>query len=638
MTIDRKLGFGWQSRVLIAVASVSALQPRLTGALALVTVVIFAHLFSVARPKVITLAFVIGLMLFSSVLVNFNLSPALAFSLLALVSLALLPGAEGLRIPLVGWVCAISFALLPWTGWVSVELANSVPAWMGAIVTPCFFLVVASLMRALSYRLGTMAVLVELLVGQAMYRLEVDPAVQTVASLLPVVVSQLIPIRKPHRSVWPLVFSALMIHCISLWVLVPSLSVPSRLAFWVPTSPSLATPYFENYESILRAVGFRNFKMVRSASELAPNEWIIFPNGMHPDLARDLKALRDLPYYKTLRVFVVGEHTDAGGVATALESSGAPVHLNRDTTIPPGNANLIGWSSGQGVTLPRTMALNRGASVGDGARMAIPLVWVQGGHRETDNFVDGRLGDMTFRVGERVGLYSVLSLGREDGGPTWVVLGDSTPFLNEFLVSDPQGVASIFALSSGIPAFLSVFGWMALVITAALRVYSARISALIVATLVITLVACSSEYLASQIRDRDASKLAIANRGLYGDEAVGRALVAISPSLVKSDFKIEIGQITTQLSGKRISIGHPREWMARSDCARAGNITVNSLRLLDVLACPDDTLDAVVMVGSDTVIYRGRTNLVVLDQHFLANSAPKENQRFLMEWMEANID
>jgi hypothetical protein len=379
--------------------------------------------------------------------------------------------------------------------------------------------------------------------------------------------------------------------------------------------------------------GFRSFRMITGAADIAPGDWVVLPSAAHQGLRDQLLALKDLPHYSTLRIVIFGEHTDVDGVASSLTGVGAPLGLNVDTTIPPRNSDLLGWSSGVGAVPNRDVPLNRGASVSHLAWSAIPLVWIHGGHLETDHFEDGSLGDTVMRKGERAGIYSAISLAQESVGATWMVIGDSTPALNELLAVQPSAMSELLALGTGLPAILGVLSWAGLFFAVATRSRAIATPLLCFAVASLLFIPLSKHLMSVRFMDPKKASAVLVDRPLYGDKAVGRSLVTLSKTVVDSDVLIVVGRGPIDSSKKQVVISHPPEWAGRADCVRAGDIQIAVVRVLDVVACPNQEQEVLLRAGRDPIAFVRESRLYVMDQHFIANAAPRAN----VEWLNSKI-
>jgi hypothetical protein len=293
---------------------------------------------------------------------------------------------------------------------------ESVAPWISGIVVPAFFLAVALACGVVGLICSLVSTVVLIALGYGLYLAEIPPYFASILVALPAAMTVLFegPDRFPSRIQSGAILSFGV--AVSLVVLAPVARMPGTLSFWIPEAKSSISRYFESYETVLKMGGFRSFRMITGAADIAPGDWVVLPSAAHQGLRDQLLALKDLPHYSTLRIVIFGEHTDVDGVASSLTGVGAPLGLNVDTTIPPRNSDLLGWSSGVGAVPNRDVPLNRGASVSHLAWSAIPLVWIHGGHLETDHFEDGSLGDTVMRKGARRDLQCYLSCTRKRRG------------------------------------------------------------------------------------------------------------------------------------------------------------------------------------------------------------------------------
>jgi len=626
-------------RFMAALCTFAAMQPDWTGTAGLALIVCAASVTLGHKPNLASAVGIAGAVVLCAIAVQFGASAALVLAgLVVLMSrpFALMPGVA--RPPwLAGWIVSLATTQMPSAVRVLLSVSDSGPPWFGAVAMPILFVAAAVATSTVSLVRGAV---VAVTIGLAAYTgitLEWDPQVIAAGTALPAAVCVLFTSGSTVGSVVKNSLLLALSATSTLWALLPALGAPGPLAIWIPETKTAISRYFEHYEPLMQVSGFRNSRRVTEAAQLVPGAWIMLPSAAHPAFGKQLEELRKLPHYGTLRIVVAGEHTDAEGVATALNASGSPVGLNNDTTIPPGNRDVLGWSSGMGAVPTRSITLNRGASVKLEDMRAVPLTWVQGGHRELDRSDDGRLGDMIFRPGERVGLYGAVAMGREPGGATWLILGDSTPVLNEYLASGPAELAQLLALGTGIPALLGVVAWVIL-FAIAMRSEKTpdvrrRTGASLVIIAAIGLPAMMSQVFASSFRDTSLSRVEIVNREPFGDRAVGRAVVALAQALLEADASIEIGRVSGDEAQRRVSVGHPYGWPGRLDCSRAGNISIDTVRMLDVVTCPQARKGTILGVGDDSVAYRHGTHIVVLDQHFVSNVAPEAN----VDWLKQRL-
>lgn len=617
------------ARLIVVAAALVALQPGLIDIVSPVVAIAvgWQHLAKNIIPKRFIISLVVLAM--TGIGLKFGIAPAFALMVLAvLVSMNSSELAVSARW-LAGWVAVLAAMHLPPFVRLMLFATDIVPPWISLVVLPVFFLMVAlscGMVRIIHFFGATLGMLA---IGYVFYIAEYSPYILSILVAIPAALTVLF---ENHERSPKLVQSAgvLLAGVVASFVmLVPVARMPGTLSFWIPEAKSSISRYFENYEAILKISGFQSVRIVNGAADIAPGDWVVLPSAAHPALGDQLLALRKLPHYSTIRIVIFGEHTDVDGVASALQSDGAPIGLNVDTTIPPRNSDFLGWSSGIGAVLSHDIPLNRGASISHLTWSAIPLVWILGGHRETDLYEDGSLGDMVMRKGERTGIYSAMSLAREPGGATWVMIGDSTPALNEFLAAKPSAMAELFALATGLPAVLGVLLWGMLFVAVFHRSRLGTGLLLCTAAAYLLPIPLAKNLLFGIFLDEKKANVVVVDRPTYGDRAVGRALVALSKNLVDSDVMIVVGRGAIDSARKQIVISHPPDWNLRSDCVRAGDIQLSDVRLLDAVVCPSEEKDVSLRVGRDPIAYLRGSYFFVLDQHFIANAAPPANVKWL---------
>jgi hypothetical protein len=621
------------AKLMVLGAALVALQPGLLEIVLPVAAATVGWLLLAGRICIRRLFVLLGGLGLAAIGLQYGVSPAFAVAVfVVLISLNF----SSLEISgrwLAGWIAVFAVMHLPPFVRLMLLITESVPLWISGIVVPVFFLAVALACGVVGLVYGLISTAVLIVLGYGLYQAEISPYFASILVALPAAITVLFekPDRLPNRiQSGGILFLGVVL---SLVMLLPAVRMPGALSFWVPEAKSSISRFFESYETVLKMSGFRSARMINSAADIAPGDWVVLPSAAHQGLRDQLLALKHLPHYSTLRIIIFGEHTDVDGVASSLKAAGAPVGLNVDTTIPPKNSNLLGWSSGLGAVPSLDVPLNRGASVSHLAWSAVPMVWVHGGHRETDNYEDGSLGDMAMRKGDRAGIYSVISLAQENEGATWIVIGDSTPALNELLAAQPSAMSELLALSTGIPAILGVLSWAGLFFAVAWRsrVFGALLLWLAVASLM--LISLSKHHLSLRFMDPKEASAVVVDRPLYGEKAVGRSLVALSKSVVDSDVLIVVGGGPIDSNKKQVVISHPIDWPGRVDCVRAGDVQIAEVRVMDVVACPNQEQEVLLRAGRDPIAFIRDSFVYVLDQHFIANAAPRTN----VEWLNSRI-
>jgi len=621
------------AKLMVLGAALVSLQPGLLEIVLPVMAVTVSWLLLAGKICIRRLVVLLGGLGLAAIGLQYGVSPAFAVAVFVVLISLNSSSREISGRWLAGWIAVFAVMHLPPFVRLMLLITESVPLWISGIVVPVFFVAVALVCGLIGLVSGLTSTAVLILLGYGLYQAELSPYFASILVALPAAITVLFekPDRLPSRiQSGGILFLGVVV---SLVMLAPAVRMPGALSFWVPEAKSSISRFFESYETVLKMSGFRSARMINSAADIAPGDWVVLPSAAHQGLRDQLLALKHLPHYSTLRIIIFGEHTDVDGVASSLTAAGAPLGLNVDTTIPPRNSDLLGWSSGLGAVPSRDVPLNRGASVSHLAWSAVPIVWVHGGHRETDNYDDGSIGDMAMRKGDRAGIYSAISLAQENGGATWIVIGDSTPALNELLAAKPSAMSELLALSTGIPAILGVLSWAGLFFAVALysRFFGAPLLWLAVVSLL--LISLSKHHLSLRFMDPKDANAVVVNRPMYGDKAVGRSLVALSKSVVDSDVLIVVGRGSIDSSKKQVVISHPVDWPGRADCVRAGDVQMAEVRVMDVVACPNQEQEVLLRAGRDPIAFIRDSRLYVWDQHFIANAAPRTN----VEWLNTRI-
>lgn len=621
------------AKIMVFAAALVTLQPGILEIVLPLIAVIVGFLILSSWTNVGRLFVLFGGLCLVAIGMQLGVSPALAivfFAVLIILNYSTLkpPGCW-----LSGWIAVFAAMHLPPFVRLMLLISDGAPPWISGTVVPIFFLVIALACGVVGLISSLFCVSLVIVLGYGFYQSELSPYIASILISLPPAI--IVLFAKTDRLPSNIRGGVILLIgvMVSLVMLGPVARMPGALSFWIPEKKSSISHFFESYETVLKLGGFRSFRMIKGATDIAPGDWVILPSGAHQGLRDQLLALKELPHYSTLRIIIFGEHTDIEGVASSLAIAGAPLGLNTDTTIPPRNSDFLGWSSGLGVVPSRDVPLNRGASVHHLSWAAVPLAWIHGGHRETDHHDDGSLGDMVMRKGEHAGIYSTISLAKENEGATWIVIGDNTPALNEFLAAQPSAMAEILALSTGLPAMLGIFSWAGLFIAVVWhsRVFSDQLLWLVVVS--ILLISLSKQLLTFAFMDPKYANAVLVDRPVYGDKSVGRSLVALSKNIVDSDILIVIGRGPIDSGKKQIVISHPPDWSQREDCVRAGDIQISEVRFMDVVACRNQEQRVLLRAGNDPIAFVRDSHLYVLDQHFIANAAPRAN----VDWLNSMI-
>jgi hypothetical protein len=524
---------------------------------------------------------------------------------------------------LLGWCAALAVTQLPPYTTAMVWSASHGPAWWGTACLPLGFLVAhASLCKSSRWQCLTAATLC---IGAALvaYQIEMSPAWASVLAAAPATVYGAYALGSAQFHRWILVSGGLIAGA-WLITLAPSLTGSGSIVVVLPREPSATSRYFENYQPVVDSLGFRGWKVTSDANDIRPGEVVLFPHAYHSEFSTQLDSIRALAHYSTLKLVVFGEHTDAEGIARSLERAEAPVGLNVDTTVPHRNGDAFGWMGGLGLLATPHAPLNRGASIALNSIWSIPLLWTPAAHSEIEVSVDGQLGDFIFRSGKRAGLFAEMAVGRRLGGPTWYVIGDGSPALGELMAAAPQDMARLIANATGWPVLLHGVAWLLIVVAAlALRDYGPYLG---LAGLAFALASAIAIVIPNRLVREDNGPVTVFGRSVYGDRAVGRAIVALAPEIMRSGVRVQIGGDQPELrAASQVWIARPSTSAAQKDCIRTGGIELAGIKLMNALACRQVPGTALLESGGDIVAYRRGRLVTIADDDFISNAAPESN-------------
>lgn len=319
---------------------------------------------------------------------------------------------------------------------------------------------------------------------------------------------------------------------------------------------------------------------------------------------------------------------------TVKAIAGRP-YLRDDLSVPLGNTDDSGQMRTADIRAwyPEAM-LNRGASVDVWSPLNRVLLSGDGWWAEPNIGEWLWVGDYMWQASDRHGRL-VMAATADEGRARWVILGDTGPFINQQLVSDPRPAARILELASLWPLFLRDVG---LVIAAAVIVFGLPTSVLFGS---VGLVVAGPLILGES---NDGHWRSVWRNESGFDERNFNQSLLESPLLLTTEWKLvrPKGQLSGQLPApeKRtvifglvdgdLSIGNTKF----SNCKRLGSLSTDGVVLMDAQACKV-VGDVEVLVGDsdEAAIVKVGSLLLVLDQNFLGQKSPPSNR----SWLETKL-
>ncbi len=422
------------------------------------------------------------------------------------------------------------------------------------------------------------------------------------------------------------------------WVMTPPKMPDAGYVLLPGEMNSPEARFFRNYQEVLKFAGL-SAKVVETVEEIPAESLVLLPWLTAPEQrkgAPTFERLRELAIERGWLVVMVGEHTDMGGVAARVRAIAGHPYLRNDLSVPLGNTDNSGHMRTADIRAwyPEAM-LNRGASVDLWSPLNRVLLSGDGWWAEPDIGEWLWVGDYMWQPSDRHGRL-IMAATADEGRARWVILGDTGPFINQQLASDPRPAARILELASLWPLFLRDVG---LVVVGAFIAFGLPSAALLGA---IGLVVASS-FIPGASNDGSWRSLWRHESG-FDERNFNKSLVE-SQQLLTTEWKLvrPRGQLSGQLPvpgnptvifglvDGELSIGTTK----LSNCKRLGSLSTDGILLMDAQACKV-VGEAKVLVGDneEAAVVKIGSLILVLDQNFLGQKSPSSNR----SWLEKNLD
>lgn len=390
---------------------------------------------------------------------------------------------------------------------------------------------------------------------------------------------------------------------------------------------------YRNYQEVLRFAGIPS-KVVEGIEDIPAGSLVLLPWLTAPEQREgtpSFERVRELALARGWLVIMVGEHTDMGGVAARIRTIAGQPFLRNDLSVPLGNTDDSGQmrSADMRAWYPEAM-LNRGASVEVSSPLNRVLLTGDGWWAEPDIGEWLWVGDYQWQPPDRHGRL-VMAMTADEWPARWVILGDTGPFINQQLVSDPRPAARILELATLRPLFVRDLGLALLAITIALGVpFALQLGSL-------TLVVLAAFF---PVASHDGPWRSLWYRESAFNERNFNQILVESPVLLTSDWKLvrPKGPLQAQftlpdhptvvfgLVGESLTVGNTK----LSNCKRLGSLSAEDVFLMDAQACKVEG-DAEVLLGDtdEAAIVKIDRLILILDQNFLGQKAPAINRTWL---------
>jgi hypothetical protein len=449
----------------------------------------------------------------------------------------------------------------------------------------------------------------------------------------------------PHKLVQNWLTAVIVLGCAFIWFLSPPRHIEDRYVLMPKTL--LETPesvYFANYEQVTQATGYE-FKRTDEFSTIPNNAIVLIPTLIVDDNQYSSEKFRQEFIHsanqKKWTVVLIGDHTNISNVAKKINHLIGKEGLRDDLTVPPNNGNTNGpLRSADLRAWPQKAFVNRGGSIQlqslrDRALLEGDAWWAEESINEWL-----WVGDYLWNQKERNGRLT-LAGAFDYQNIRWIVLGDSSPILNEQILNNTTAFKRIFEIASLWPLFLRdlfllLIGAVCVLLTTQPYKNGLITSSLLAIALVSISPAVSEKYI------KTLRTISINNGENYFKK------IANSEPLLTSGWRLiapksGLDDINTN-SHPTIYVGLIEKSgnfgsLQLDQCFRLGNIrTDEGPTLMDAQGCRIRG-NAEILIGTSNAAAAFRTNIenqpviVILDKKFLTNDAPNSNT----QWIEKLI-
>lgn len=251
----------------------------------------------------------------------------------------------------------------------------------------------------------------------------------------------------------------IVLICIGLlgWALTPPRS-PTGKYFLLPKNPeSVEAKFYQHYSSSANFAGL-SLKEVSDPESIPENSLVLLPWLTAPpndDQGKDLiPRIKELASARSWTVLLIGEHTNMTGVRDRITALTGRNALRNDLSVPPRNSDNSGpIHAADFRAWPHESIFNRGASVEILGLLDRVLLEGDGWWAEPDIGEWLWVGDYLWQPSDRNGRLT-LAASIDINKARWVVVGDTSPFVNRQLVSDPRAAAQIIQMATLWPLFI----------------------------------------------------------------------------------------------------------------------------------------------------------------------------------------
>lgn len=426
------------------------------------------------------------------------------------------------------------------------------------------------------------------------------------------------------------------------WIQTPPKTITGRYVVLPSAVDNPEARFYSNYQEALDFSGL-NLTLTDSIEAIPSGSMVVLPwlTSSSRDGSMLPIRIRELAKNRGWTVVLVGEHTNMGESADFVTDVAGGELLRNDLSVPPYNTDNSGHLRSADIRAWDPSAIfNRGASVEIKSLLNRVLLSGDGWWAEQDIGEWLWLGDYLLQPNDRNGRL-VLAASFDEGAARWVIVGDTSPFLNEQLIADPRAVQRILELVTHWPLFVRDF-CIAIVAVSILTGFSILAFSLASSVLLV-----GGGVLNNPLSD-DSWRLLWANMSGFDDRNFNQKL-AKSTYLLSGDWTLikpnEYLKVSYDLPKKpTVLFGLVKnktqiEGVQIGTCRRIGSLKVSKgPYLMDSQVCKvhgpakillgDENEAAILQVGE-----ADSRMVLILDRNFISRNAPIEN----VEWLEKKL-
>ena len=399
--------------------------------------------------------------------------------------------------------------------------------------------------------------------------------------------------------------------------------------------------YYENYAAASKFTGLDLIE-VKNTQDIPANSLLVLPWLTESIDGDHYAKLKSMANKRKWTVILVGEHTNMGGVLERVNALTGSDSLRDDLTSPPESRDNSGpLRTSSLITWPQTALLNRGASVAIHSPFDKVLLSGDGWWSEKNIGEWLWVGDYVWQSNDRNGRLGLIA-NIVDKGAHWIVVGDSSPFLNKAMLADPRPLKSIIKMASLWPTFFRDLLLVLLIIIGGFYKRQNDLRYLIFLVLLPIIAIAIAPKSKSSWDYFWIGETAFTESNFNNQLSKSKLLLETQWKLIRSADKLNESMLPKNNNAAIFGLvneGAKIDGITFTNCHRIGNIqTTEGPSLMNAQVCRI-TGEAEAIIGNNEeaaaikFTRNGIKRILILDQNFLSQSSKNEN----VDWLLSNL-